>query len=775
MFRRLIALQVILLCSVVGSRSLRAQPPAADELVTLNTTGEMELRSLVEYVAERVGTRFTYDSTLLQRKVNIIVPDPIPTSTLMQVLQSVLRTEGFVIADAGVDGWKRIVPIERIPEVARPSDEQTSLSEMGAAEPATRVFRLKNSVPSKLAELVMPTMSKTGASLVPVDDQRILIVTDVVENIRRIAQLIDLLDSGKPLIDVRFVAAKHVKAEALSEQLASLLASRAKALGRKDDEGTGIEVSVDSRTNQLILIGNVGEIAQAEELLKQLDSELPTTAGTILLRFTSPEQLDEILRGMMDGRTIRPPYQSRVEGRALIIESTPEVIRLAEQIRMQIDTREAPADQSPIRFYKIKNVPAQELLLTIQSIFTGNLQPARRGLPNRRQTSADQFLPGANYPPIYGGQQANPYIPIPQTPALRNYGQQNNGIGTNSLNDTLDPLLSGIASGLQPGLSSIGGSSTNLSSELIGDAQITVDIHTNTIIVVAKPEVQRIYASLIEQLDERRPQVLVEAKVVIIDTSDDYTLGVEVSGGDRTGGKKAFAFTSYGFSAVDAVSGSLQIAPGVGFNGTLVDPSTADVVVRALSSHRRARVLSSPKILVNDNAEGELTSVLEIPFTSVNASQTVATTSFAGFAEAGTTITVTPTISDDNYLQMDYVITLNTFTGDGANGIPSPRQTNEVRSRVTVPDGYTVIVGGLTSKNNVMTYSGLPWLEKVPIIRDLTGTTTTSGDQTSLFVFLRPVILRDDKFKDLKYVSDKEMHDACLPGEYPASMSLSVP
>ncbi|MEL6897311.1 MAG: hypothetical protein AAFP90_14510 [Planctomycetota bacterium] len=77
------------------------------------------------------------------------------------------------------------------------------------------------------------------------------------------------------------------------------------------------------------------------------------------------------------------------------------------------------------------------------------------------------------------------------------------------------------------------------------------------------------------------------------------------------------------------MSSVLQILPGTGFNGTLVDPSTADVIVRALASHREARVLSTPKILVDDNAEGQLTSVSEVPFTSVNASNTVATTSFA--------------------------------------------------------------------------------------------------------------------------------------------------
>ena len=749
------------------------QAGANESVVKLDASGEMDLKSLVEYVAVRVGVRFMYDQALVQKKVNIIAPDPIPVSSLMNVLQSVLRTEGLVIAEAGVQGWMRIVPLERIPEVARPTSDTTSLNELGAAEPLTRVFTIKAAVPSKLAELLRPTMSKSGSSLVPVDNQRILIVTDIADNVRRVAQLIELLDTGKPLVEVKFVPAKFVKAEELAEQIGSLLTARAKAIGRKEEEGTGVEVVVQARTNQLILIGNVADVTQAEDLVRQLDKQLPTTPATFRLNFISPGRLDEVLRGIIEGRAVRPPYEARVEGSTLIIESTREVHLLAEQLRTQLDTREAPADQSPIRFYKVKNVPAQELLETIQSIFSGTGAPARRTLPQRNRTTNDPWLNGPNYPPyFYGAPLGNPYGPVPVSPAFRTplpgLPQSNLGADANQL----QPAATIQPSAAEPQRTA----TTNFTSELIGEAQVTVDIHTNTIIVVAKPEVQRIYASLIEQLDKRRPQVLIEAKVVIIDTTDEYTLGVEISGGDREGTRKLFAFSSYGFSTVDPVNGALKITPGVGFNGTLVDPSTADVVVRALTNHRRARVLSSPRILVNDNAEGELTSVLEVPFTSVNASPTVSTTSFAGFAEAGTTITVTPTISDDNYLQLDYIVTLNSFSGTSSGpGVPPPRTTNEVRSRVTVPDGYTVIVGGLTSKNDSEQYRGIPFLEKIPVIRDLSGVTTKNWNQTSLFVFLRPVILRDDKFKDLKYLSDTELRDACLPSEYPASISLSIP
>ncbi|MFN9977449.1 MAG: secretin N-terminal domain-containing protein, partial [Phycisphaerae bacterium] len=68
-----------------------------------------------------------------------------------------------------------------------------------------------------------------------------------------------------------------------------------------------------------------------------------------------------------------------------------------------------------------------------------------------------------------------------------------------------------------------------------GRAQVSVDPNTNSIIVIADRSVQQVYEELIKSLDRRRPQVMLEAKIVILDTTDDFSLGVEVSGGDRTG------------------------------------------------------------------------------------------------------------------------------------------------------------------------------------------------------------------------------------------------
>ncbi|MEO1618554.1 MAG: secretin N-terminal domain-containing protein, partial [Planctomycetota bacterium] len=519
------------------------------------------------------------------------------------------------------------------------------------------------------------------------------------------------------------------------------------------------------------------EIEETKALISRLDQALSTDQQPFTLRYYSPQALDELIRKLLDAQPIHPPYSARIEGNTLIVDSTTDVLALIKNTIRQVDTREAPDSQSPIRFYKIRNVPAQELVETLRGI-GGNVTSSgqRRSVSPRQRTSNDFAVPGPNRGPVFTPLGVQPIQEPLTPPAVRDTNPDLLNTLPNGApispefreRQSLDVLSSDIEG--DPIESSAG----SLASDLIGEANVTVDVHTNTIIVVAKPEVQRIYAKLIETLDKRRPQVLIEAKVIIIDTSDNYTLGVEVSGGDRDGGRRLFSFSSFGLSTVEPTTGALSILPGVGFNGTLVDPSTADVVVRALATHTRARVLATPRILVNDNAEGQLTSVLEVPFTSVNASQTVATTSFAGFAEAGTTITATPTISDDNYLQVDYVVTLNSFTGVGADGVPPPRQTNEVQSRVTVPDGYTIIVGGLTSQNTSSQIDTIPWLERIPVIRDLAKLQQDSWQQTSLFVFLKPTILREDRFKDLRYLSDVDLRRSGEATNFPQNAPLII-
>jgi general secretion pathway protein D len=252
-------------------------------------------------------------------------------------------------------------------------------------------------------------------------------------------------------------------------------------------------------------------------------------------------------------------------------------------------------------------------------------------------------------------------------------------------------------------------------------------------------------------------------------------LGVEVSGGDRQGSKRLFKFTSFGLSEVDPITGSLTVNPALGFNGVLVDPEVADVVVQAVSRHTRGRVLSSPKVLVNDNQTGTLNSIASVPFQAFSQGETSTLAGLGGNQEAGTTIQVTPHINEDDHLQLEFDVEFSTFVGSSGDNLPPPRQIDRVGSVVTIPDGQTVIVGGLKRSDEGDSFTGVPWLEKVPVLRELTSLRTQERGTTSFFLFIRPQILRDSEFRDLEFLSHVETQDATLPTDYPASAPLVVP
>jgi len=206
---------------------------------------------------------------------------------------------------------------------------------------------------------------------------------------------------------------------------------------------------------------------------------------------------------------------------------------------------------------------------------------------------------------------------------------------------------------------------------------------------------------------------------------------------------------------VDATNGALTLIPGLGFNGALIDPEVADVIVRALSAHTRAKVVASPRILVNENAEGVIESVVSVPFQSVNASNTVASTSLGGNQEAGTKISVIPHISEGDHLELDFSIEFSSFQDGGTTGLPPPRQINSIQSIATIPDGHTVIVGGLNRVDSSGTLTTMPFIDQIPVLRELVRNRTENGQNAALFIFIRPIILRDDKFQNLRFLSDQ--------------------
>ena len=207
---------------------------------------------------------------------------------------------------------------------------------------------------------------------------------------------------------------------------------------------------------------------------------------------------------------------------------------------------------------------------------------------------------------------------------------------------------------------------------------------------------------------------------------------------------------------------------GSGGTGVILNPGDFSTLLRALKMVNRGRTLTVPKVLVSNHEHASLNSVLQTPYTSTAATTTVATTRFGGSSDAGTSITITPHIQNGDQLRLDYSVSISSFVGDSADpALPPPRQENLLASTVTVPNGYTVVVGGLEIESDTEAESRVPVLGSLPLVGGLFRSRSTSRSKSRFFVFMRCSVLQHDRFEDLKYLSAGDLDAADLDDGWP--------
>ena len=123
-----------------------------------------------------------------------------------------------------------------------------------------------------------------------------------------------------------------------------------------------------------------------------------------------------------------------------------------------------------------------------------------------------------------------------------------------------------------------------------------------------------------------------------------------------------------------------------------------------------------------------------------------------------TQITVTPQIAEGGQLVLDYAVSLSTFVGAASSPtLPPPRQENSLKSIATVPDGYTVVVGGLQVQGESETQSRVPILGSIPLLGALFKDQSATKNRTRFYVFLRCNVMRANNFEDLRFAGRKDL------------------
>lgn len=705
----------LVLCLAVQATSAQ---PAGDATVRLDLPDPVPLERLLDFASQRLELNIIVDPDRVRgQSVSIKSPAELPADALRDLIDEVLRSRGLVLAADDRAGWFRVVDLNQLAQAARVAEGDAARDRGGVL---TRVFPLAGMSAEQASELVTPFLTPQAGQVSANAATGVMLVTDYATNVRRIEALLEAVRGAAGPQVQQYYRVKHLAAVDLATMLFQ-------ALGVADDGSAPVNVVIDEPANRVLMLGGEAQVEAALALAESIDVDSGLMPRVYRFRHTSPDRFETQMRRMLDASVSLPSYESSVDpASGVMILTAPEAVHLrVDALREQLDVP-SDAQASPIRFYPIKNANAADLLETI------------RGLEDDGSASDRIALEGEDA-------AVGLILPLDR--------------------DSDAPTRREIDLG-SPFDRDTGDDDGPPKAVRTPNATLTADENTNSIIVVAAPATQAIYAKLIEELDRRRAQVMIEVTLVTLDTTDNFSLGVEILAGDREDDNQSFLFNNFGLSEVTE-DGRLDLTPGLGFNGVVLSADIADVVVQALKSDGNTRVSSAPRILVNDNETGSIASVLGQPVASINQGQNSDTVTFEGFVEAGTSIEVTPHIAEGDHLRLEFNVALEAFSGEPASStVPPPRQSNTVESHVTLPDGATIVVGGINFESFSEQVQRVPILGEIPIIEFLFSSREIMQSETTLFVFIRPVILRDDDFADLRFYARADRETAGLQADF---------
>jgi general secretion pathway protein D len=331
------------------------------------------------------------------------------------------------------------------------------------------------------------------------------------------------------------------------------------------------------------------------------------------------------------------------------------------------------------------------------------------------------------------------------------------------LANTLRAALSSNAGGIASlGVTSTAPSANTSSSTAAASnmpttgGQIQADTATNSLIITAPEPQYRQLRAVIDSLDQRRAQVLVESLIVEVDSAKESQFGIQwqnvMGSSNKTIGLLGTNFANSNLLTLSsnpstgAVSQGLNLGTARQVDGKYLMTSLANF----LQTTGGSNILSRPSLLTLDNEEAKIVVGQNVPFVtgqytnnnssngSVNPFQTVER------KDVGLTLKVKPQISDTGTIKL--TIYQEVSSVDTSKKLTDGLITNKrsIESNILVADGSVVVLGGLLSDNYTDNRQQVPGLGDLPFFGNLFRNESRSRSKTNLMIFLRPVVVRDD-------------------------------
>jgi len=283
---------------------------------------------------------------------------------------------------------------------------------------------------------------------------------------------------------------------------------------------------------------------------------------------------------------------------------------------------------------------------------------------------------------------------------------------------------------------------------------------TNSLIIAATPEEFREIMAVVKELDTVREQVLIEALIVEVKAESGWGFGINWMLGNQQGQNQyggAYMDRIPNFTSNSIAGKKVALPLDTGFQlGYLPDTSIlAFVVLNASGTESNFNILSTPQLLTVDNEEAELNVGEEIPIASNNRISESGTQFYTyEYKPVGIKLKITPHITNKDRITLDLYQEINSVIGQTSiiegNAIPPTLGKRDIKTKVSVPEGKTVVVGGLIQNTKTETVTKVPILGDIPLLGWFFKNKTSGYSKTNLLVFITPhIVTKEEKLEEI--------------------------
>ena len=402
----------------------------------------------------------------------------------------------------------------------------------------------------------------------------------------------------------------------------------------------------------------------------------------------------------------------------LVVASKPQLLRMASTWISRLD--KSSVASTGVKVYRVKYGDAKQMATLLANIFTGG---GATGL----ESAANQIAPNAGATTLSTVERltGGPKQETPNANAPPAAGQGAEAAAAVSTAGTLGPL----------GAAGAGGAP-------LPNVRITADVANNSILVYANEEDYRIIERALTQLDRPKLQVAIDVTIAEVTLNDQLDYGVQF-------------FLDKG-ALINVSQTSLPITPTLpGFNVVLGNQLSPRVVINALHQYTDVKILSNPSLVVVDNEPATLEVGDQVPITTGSAtvlSANNAVVNTVDYKNTGIILHVQPRVNSNGTVRLDIEqeisAVVNNLTAGSAptsvtNSLTPTISQRRVKSELLVANGQTVLLAGLISDTQNVAHSGIPILDRIPVVGDAFGSKNNSLTRTELILFIRPQIIHD--------------------------------